>query len=285
MDQGHAAGDRLQVEDPVERRIAAAGHHHPPVAECLHLADGVEERGALEGLGTRQRDAPRHEAAGPGGDHHDRCLEDRPQRRLEPPPAVVQTLQALGLLAEMEHRLERLDLLHQIVDQLLARAARHGRDVVDRLVGIELGTLAADLVEVVHELAAQAEEAGLEHGEEAHRTGADDHHVGADDILGHDRYRCPLALALPMRMSRSGLTEQIGVAGLPPAGRVHLPPEQRGGNAAAAPTGAYGRARRLARPPPVGVSRSCGPRPPARGRRSHRTRCGRPSRPSARSRR
>ena len=82
-------------------------------------------------------------------------------------------------------RLERLDLLHQQVDQLLAGAARHGRDVVDRLVRIELGALAADLVEIVDQLALHAEQAGLEHGEQAARAGADDGHVGLDDVLGH----------------------------------------------------------------------------------------------------
>ena len=78
------------------------------------------------------------------------------------------------------------DLLHQAVDQLLAGAAWHGRDVVDRLVGIEFGALAADLVEIVDQMALHAEQAGLEHGEQAARAGADDDHVGPDDVLGHD---------------------------------------------------------------------------------------------------
>ena len=83
-------------------------------------------------------------------------------------------------------RLERLDLFQQAVDQLLAGAARHGRDVVDRLVGVELGALAADLVEIVDQLAFHAEQAGLEHGEQAAGACADDDHVGPDDVLGHD---------------------------------------------------------------------------------------------------
>ncbi len=120
--------------DRVERRSAAAGHHHPPVAG-MPPSCGRRRR-------ARRSRRPRRpaggcaaaEAAGPGGDHHDRCSKIVPSV-VSAPAAVIQTLQALGLLAEMGRRLEGLDLLHQIVDQLLARAARHGRDVIDRLVG------------------------------------------------------------------------------------------------------------------------------------------------------
>jgi hypothetical protein len=99
--------------------------------------------------------------------------------------AAFEAVQGGGLLLEMEHRLERADLLHQAVDQLLAGAARHRRDVVDRLLRVELGALAADLVEIVDQMAPHPEETGLEHGEQAARARADDDHVGPDDVLRH----------------------------------------------------------------------------------------------------
>ena len=64
-------------------------------------------------------------------------------------------------------RAERLDLLHQRVDQSLRRNLRDRRNVVDRLLGIKLGALAADLVEDVDEVALDVEQAELEHGEQA----------------------------------------------------------------------------------------------------------------------
>ncbi len=59
----------------------------------------------------------------------------------------------------MKPRLERPDLLEQQLDQPLAGAARHRRDVVDRLVRIELDALAADPIEVVDQLALHVEQA------------------------------------------------------------------------------------------------------------------------------
>ena len=58
-------------------------------------------------------------------------------------------------LAEMEHRLERLDLLEQPVGQLLAGADRKAGDVVDRLFWVKLGALAAGLVENIDDMGLQ----------------------------------------------------------------------------------------------------------------------------------
>ena len=56
------------------------------------------------------------------------------------------------------------------------------RNVVDRLLRIELGALAADLVEDVDEMRLHVEQAELEHREQADRARADDEHVGLDGI-------------------------------------------------------------------------------------------------------
>ena len=181
----------MQIQRPVERGIAAAGDQEVLAAEILHPAHRIVERAALALLRARQRQATRHEAAGARGDHDHRRLEGLPEAGREPPAAVAQTLELLGLLTEMEDRIERPDLLHQEVGQILAGAVRHRRDVVDRLVGIELGALAARPVEVVDQVALDVEQAGLEHREQADRPGADDHHIGPNRVgaerLGADQ--------------------------------------------------------------------------------------------------
>ncbi len=54
------------------------------------------------------------------------------------------------------------------------------RNVVDRFFRIELGALAADLVEDVDEMRLHVEQAKFEHGEQAAGARADDQHVGLD---------------------------------------------------------------------------------------------------------
>ena len=66
----------------------------------------------------------------------------------------------------------------------------HRRNVVDRLLRIELGALAADLVEDVDEVRLHVEQAELEHREQADRARADDEHVGLDRFT-HEKRSTP----------------------------------------------------------------------------------------------
>ena len=74
-------GDRLQVERPVERGIAAADDHEIVAAEILHAAHRIEDALALIGLDAGDRRALRLERAAAGGDHHDLGLESPRSRR------------------------------------------------------------------------------------------------------------------------------------------------------------------------------------------------------------
>src|SRR6185436_7420961 len=85
-------------------------------------------------------------------------------------------------LVEMKGRVERLDLLHQGIGQAVAGDVGDAGNVVDRLLGIELGALAADLVEDVDEMRLDVEQAELEHGEEPHRPRADNENVGFNGL-------------------------------------------------------------------------------------------------------
>ena len=86
--------DRLQVERPVERGVAAADDHHVLVAEILHLAHGIEHRLALVGLDAVDRRALGLERAAAGGDHHDLGEEHLVGIGRQPEAAVRQLLEA-----------------------------------------------------------------------------------------------------------------------------------------------------------------------------------------------
>ena len=82
----------------------------------------------------------------------------------------------------MELRTERLDLLHELIDQALRGNLRDRRDVVDRLLRIELGALAADLVENIDQVGLHIQEAQFEDGEKSARTRTNNQHIGLDRV-------------------------------------------------------------------------------------------------------
>ena len=85
-------------------------------------------------------------------------------------------------LAEMELRIERLDLLQQPVGQFLAGDDGQARNVVDRLFRIKLGALAARPVEDVDQMAFEIQQPQFEHGEQADGARADDGDIGFDGM-------------------------------------------------------------------------------------------------------
>jgi hypothetical protein len=80
----------------------------------------------------------------------------------------------------VESRIEGLDLLQQPIDELLRAAYRQRRNVVDRLVGIELGALTARMLERVDDVRLDAEQPELEHLEQPARARTDDDGVRFD---------------------------------------------------------------------------------------------------------
>ena len=132
VDQRDAARDGMQVQHPVERGIAAADDHDAAVAEMLHLAHGIEDALVLVGVDARDRRLLRLERAAAGRDDHrlglDRLVRRRCATRNSGRSARAERLEPLDHLAEMEGRAERMDLLHQVVDQLLAGDDRDSRE-------------------------------------------------------------------------------------------------------------------------------------------------------------
>ena len=184
--EGQPPRDRLQGEGPVQRRIAAAHDHHVASAEILHAPHGIMHAAALVGLDAGDRRLLGLERAAAGRDHEGLAAQVLPKARAHQEQRCLrraERLDRLDHLAEVEHRLERLALGHQLVDDLLAGDAGIAGNVVDRLLGVELRALAARLGQDVDEVATDVEQAELEHGEEPDRPGADDHHIRLDGLV------------------------------------------------------------------------------------------------------
>ena len=76
--------------------------------------------------------------------------------------------------------MKRLDLFEQRFRQALAGDEGNAGNVVDRFFRIELGALAADLVEDVDHMRLHVQEAQFEDGKQAARTRANNQHIGFD---------------------------------------------------------------------------------------------------------
>jgi hypothetical protein len=122
----------------------------------------------------------RREGAVARREQNGRDVEDEAAMGMHRPASVAALLDRFDPLLQMNRHVERFALRHQPLDQFARGARRNGGDVVNRLVGIQFGALATDLVERIHDLARQAEHARLESREEARGTGADNQHIGAD---------------------------------------------------------------------------------------------------------
>ena len=101
------------------------------------------------------------------------------------PAAIFTLFQRLGHLPIMKDRLERRDLFHQPVGQFLSGTNRQRRNVIDRLFRIQLGALAAGLVQNIDKVTAQVQKSQLEHRKQAARACTDNNDVGLLDI-SHD---------------------------------------------------------------------------------------------------
>ncbi len=75
---------------------------------------------------------------------------------------------------------ERLDLRHQCVADAPTGDVWNSGNVIDRLFRVELGALAADLVENVDDMRLHVEQSELKHCEQRARSCADDEYVGLD---------------------------------------------------------------------------------------------------------
>ena len=191
-DAGRAArGQRGQADGLGQRRLAAADHDHALAGQLGVVGRVVKQLPRLERLQAGELQAPGHKGAHAGGDEHGARQQAQAALRLQQQAAVGLALQLLDQVAQVQWRRERRDLRHQRVDQRLAAAHRDGRNVVDRLVGVQRGRLAADMGQGVDDLGAQPQQAELEHREQADRAGADHGDVGFQRrVMGGVGHEC-----------------------------------------------------------------------------------------------
>src|SRR5215213_4287825 len=202
----------MQIERPVQRRVAATDDQQILVTELLHLPHGIENGAAFISLDARHRRTLRLERSAARGDHDDLALEYLAAIGADAKAGIADLLDLLHHLVEMEGRVERLDLLHQSVGQALAGDEWNTRNVVDRLFRIELGALPAYLVEDIDKMRLDIQQAQFEHGKQSAWTGPNDQHIGFD-WFGHiASFRLNLGrrrLWLGLSSQRSGARKAI----------------------------------------------------------------------------
>ena len=182
MDQCHALGAVCAVLDEghrtVQRGVVLAHDHQTLAGEIRRVAHAVKELRAFKRFQALELERARQEGAHAGGD------EDRPgEKGLAPgcaheKAAIVPLLDLADQLLEVERGVKRRNLLEQPVGEFAPGADLDRRDVVDRLVRVQLDALAASPGKGIDDMGLDAQQAQLEHLEQADRARADDERIG-----------------------------------------------------------------------------------------------------------
>jgi hypothetical protein len=75
-------------------------------------------------------------------------------------------------------------LLHEVIHEVAGQNLGVARDVINRLLGINLGELPARLGQGVYHVATQLEESGFKNSKQAHRASPDDADISGN-YSGH----------------------------------------------------------------------------------------------------
>ena len=169
-------GARLFAERnrPVQRGVPAPANHQVPVEKIGRRLHPVVHRLAFELLDAGDTQAPRLEGADSAGDDHRPGGETGTGRGSDMKFAVPQHAQFGHLLAQMKGGFEGLGLFQQSIDQFLRPADRQRGNVINRLIGIKLGALAAGLAQGIDDVSADPKQSEFEYLEKTNRAGAND---------------------------------------------------------------------------------------------------------------
>src|SRR5439155_15472880 len=143
VQEGQAPRQRMKIERPVKGGIATADDENVAVTKALHLLDRIEDRAPLIGIDPGDGWLLGLERSASCCNDDNLGAEDQSAVGLELEQAVLTFLKRGYHLIEVELRMKRLDLIEQPVGQFATGDHRHARNVVDRLLWIELGALAA----------------------------------------------------------------------------------------------------------------------------------------------
>ena len=188
--EGYVGGHVGEEVGPVQGRVAAAGNHNFLVAEMLGVAHHVVH--AFAALKLRQvlhGRLARLERAQAAGNGHGLAVNLGAVGGEKQERAVVELLKLFHPLAEREGGVEGRNLLHEIVDQVAGQNFGETRNVVNRLLRINLRKLAAGLGQGIYYVAAELEQAGFKNCKQTDRAGPDDADIGGNGV-GHTGNEC-----------------------------------------------------------------------------------------------
>ncbi len=190
---------RREFDGPVQRGITAAEHDQSLTVQQVRIPYAIADVLAFESIRALETDAPWLERADARRKHDRTCIECSPRRGAQQEASVFALRQLRDLLPEMELRVEGLDLRHQPVDQSLGAANGQGGNVVNRLLGIQLGALTAGMCEGIDQMRCDSQQTELENLEQTARTGPDD-----DDLRFDDGGGCGLAQGDDYALEKGG---------------------------------------------------------------------------------
>ena len=124
------------------------------------------------------------EGAHAGGDDYDLAEELGALVGFNVKKAVFALFHHADFLTEVEGGVEGVNLLEKVFREFVGGIHGHGRDVIDRLGGIQFHALAADVFQRVDDVSLYFEKAELENLKKPHGAGTDDHGVGFNDLVG-----------------------------------------------------------------------------------------------------
>ena len=183
VDQGDFAGDAVGQEDgPVEGAVPSSADHHALAAVELGVLDDVLHPFVLKVGEVGDGRLARLKTPQPTGDGNDGGAVHRAAVGGHDELVFVVFDNRLGALPQGEPRLERLRLLHQLVDQIAGQNAWVGGNVVDGLFGVNLCTLPTRLWQGVDEVATQLKQARFKDREQAAWACTDDQNVRLNHV-------------------------------------------------------------------------------------------------------
>ena len=156
---------------------------------------------AFERFAALDPEPARLERTEAAGNDHGARMKARVQRGAQQEGVILQHLQFGHFLAQVKLCIEGLGLLQQPIHQFLRAADRQRRNVVNRLLRVQLAALAAGMLERIDDVRVDAQQAELENLEQAAGAGADDDHIGLDCAVDGVLAGTVAQESSPLRMS------------------------------------------------------------------------------------
>jgi hypothetical protein len=175
----------VQRQGPVERRVAAPQDDQALADQAVGVAHPVVDIALFPWFGAEGAQPSRLERAEACRQDHGGRVKTGSGRRLQLEAAFRRLFQSGYRLAQVKLRFERRNLLHQAVHEFLGAANGQGGNVVNGLVRIEFGALAANLRKRVHDMSVDVEQTQLEDLKQSARARTDDDYICFDrhDVL------------------------------------------------------------------------------------------------------